>query len=192
MVLVLVYLVISDVEKDAMLHAFHCSVDWGSSKTSNSKTKSPDQSDDAVRSSSADLLLQQLVPHAKADQYQHDPGVNLDGEQNSVDEVEEDWIAALNGRYGPFQCDTDTASANAAASSSRSSQEQRSSKRRKTDSQDDSQREAEGLHFIQSSSSSAQPAEPDDIEMPLRSTVDPKTLRVISEFADGRKRALGN
>eukprot|EP00435_Cladocopium_sp_Y103_P019107 s3494_g4.t1 len=153
------------------------------SKQGRPKSTGAQSSDDRPVRSAADVLLAQLVPH--------NPSRSADDTEPtgpmSSDEVEADWAAALDVRYGTVSDQQDKVS-----KSEPKSQNQR--KRSMTSETGSVSRDADISSVVEILGFLQDPAlDPpvDDCEMPIRSTVDPTNNRVIAEFADGKKKALG-
>ena len=103
---------------------------------------------------------------------------HVDAGQCLQDDVETDWIAAIDARYG---VNTDASGSSGSRSSNPTT---RKRKAVDIDEQD--------IPILRIPSEPAAPMVVDDPDMPMTTTIDPKTKRVIAEFQDGRKRALGN
>ena len=112
------------------------------------------------------MLLAQLdgVPRS------HHPQAVIDDDHDEPDELEVDWNDAINARYG-FDEEPEA-----------SSSSKQGNKRKRSSSKPSGSRNVESPGDMR----------PMDSNAPRRCFVDPSNQRVIAEFADGTRRALGN
>lgn len=135
-------------------------------QSSSGKSKSSSNSSGRTSASSAaDVLLAQLdgVPRS------HHPQAVIDDDHDEPDELEVDWNDAINARYG-FDEGPEA-----------SSSSKQGNKRKRSSSKPSGSRNAESPGDMR----------PLDSNAPQRCFVDPSNQRVIAEFADGTRRALG-
>ena len=140
----------------------------GTKEASKSKSSSSARGGRSA-SSSADVLLAQLddVPRSRY------PPAIIDDDHDEPDELEADWNDAINARYG-FD---EGPEASSSSSSNQGTKRKRASSKPK------------GSQTVESSGGDMPPVDPN---VPQRCFVDPSNQRVIAEFADGTKKALGN
>ena len=102
----------------------------------------------------------------------------VDAGQCLADELESDWNAAIDARYG--------LNTNASGSSGSGSSSGNTRKRKNVPIDEDD------LPILRNPSEPAAPVVIDDPEMPTSTFIDPKTKRVIAQFRNGPNRARGN
>ena len=108
-----------------------------------------------------------------------------DADAAAADDLQDDWAAAVDARYGSTSHGRD------AAASSKSSSSGAKPNRSQVGSDGASMTEAEELGFFRSVSNRSLQNVASDCEMPIRSWVDPSNQRVLSEFSNGRRIAIG-
>ena len=96
------------------------------------------------------------------------------------DDLEADWNAAVDARY---------IRSSDASNGARSSSD--GPKRKRKQQSTDPSPDVENLPFLRLNSMTSDSQQPEDIDVPIKTWVDPGNQRVIAEFADGKKRALG-
>lgn len=143
--------------------------------------KNADGNDPSTTPSAADILLAGLIPDYPQPLQQGDAPDALQ------DDLEDDWSAAINARYGSAQDVPEGANA------SKGRKRKKPSNSQGEGVIDDGLSSMAELPFLQHLSDSAdihRSVVPDP-EAPIRTWIDTANKRAIAEFSDGRKIAMG-
>lgn len=151
------------------------------------REKADESVGDHQSASNSDALLGQISRYIDPrEEAMKDAGLDESSNQvgdNQVDDVEDEWNAAINQRYGPCNGNEGT------SKSSKSSSNRQSRQSAQAD-QGGGSASLAPAHPDRAIPADV-PVEVESIEMPIRSWIDPNNKRVLAEMPGGRRIALG-